>query len=151
RLVGDVDDVRGDAQALRQLAGLAQPLGFGHVLRRDVAHRDVAAFGDELTGELAPHARAAPGDDGNLAREVFHGADLPCPFCASLAHVPEKWTPVFREGHAQTNESAKYGNTRRPAAPGPEARSRIARPIRFKIPLRSPLVGDATLDVKCVD
>jgi hypothetical protein len=26
-------------------------------------------------------------------------------FAGTLAHVPEKWIPVFREGHAQMQES----------------------------------------------
>ena len=55
---------------------LAQPPGLRHRLGRDVAHRDIAAFGDELTRQLAPHARAASGDDGNLSGKILHGDRL---------------------------------------------------------------------------
>ena len=43
----------------------------------DVAHRDIAALGHELAHQLAPHARAAAGDDRDPAREILHGL-LPC-------------------------------------------------------------------------
>ena len=62
----------GDAQPLRQLFDLAQPLGLRHRLGRDVAHRDIAAFGDELARQLAAHARAASGDDGDLSSKILH-------------------------------------------------------------------------------
>ena len=70
--VGDVGDMGGDAQALRQALDLAQPLGLGHRRRRHVAHGDAAALGHELAGELAPHARAAAGDDGDPPCEILH-------------------------------------------------------------------------------
>src|SRR5216683_2708164 len=68
----------GDAQALRQLFQLAKPLGFRHRSCRDIAHRDIAALGDELAREFAAHARAAPGDNGDLSGKILHGgiADL---------------------------------------------------------------------------
>ncbi len=68
----DVGDMGGDAQALRQLFRLAQPLGLGHRLHRNVAHRDIAAFGDELAREFAAHARAASGDHGKLSGKILH-------------------------------------------------------------------------------
>ena len=43
----DIGDMGGDAQALRQLFDFAQPLGLRHRLGRYVAHRDVAALGDQ--------------------------------------------------------------------------------------------------------
>jgi hypothetical protein len=39
---------------------------------RNVAHRDIAAFGDELAREFATHARAASGDHGKLSGKVLH-------------------------------------------------------------------------------
>jgi hypothetical protein len=69
----DVCDMGGDAKPLRQLFDLAEPPGFRHRLGRDVAHRDIAAFGDELARKLAAHARAAPGDDGDLSGKILHG------------------------------------------------------------------------------
>src|SRR5262249_12582683 len=68
----NVGDVSGDTQALRKLFDFTEPLGFGHRLRRDVAHRDITAFGDKLARQFAAHTRAASGDDGNLSCEVFH-------------------------------------------------------------------------------
>ena len=68
----DVGDMRGDAKALRQLFRLAQPLGLGHRLQGNVAHRDIAAFGHELAREFAAHARAASGDHGKLSGKVLH-------------------------------------------------------------------------------
>ncbi|MGY4312482.1 hypothetical protein ACVWW1_001785 [Bradyrhizobium sp. JR3.5] len=73
----DVGNVGGDSQALRQLLDLAEPLGLGHRLDRDVAHRDIASFSNELPRQLAPHARAATGDDGNLSGEILHVRSVP--------------------------------------------------------------------------
>src|SRR6516164_5096409 len=53
RPVGDIDDVRRDAQPLRQSRRLAQPLRFRHAGRRDVAHRDIAGFRHQLANQLA--------------------------------------------------------------------------------------------------
>ena len=64
----------GDAQSLRQLFHLAQPFGFRHRLAGDVAHRDIAAFGNELTHKLAAHAGAASGDNRDSSGEILHGA-----------------------------------------------------------------------------
>jgi hypothetical protein len=69
----DVGDMGRDALALRQLFELAQLLGLGHRGFRDVAHRDIAALGDELPRELASHSRAAAGDDGDLSCKILHG------------------------------------------------------------------------------
>src|ERR1700716_4587389 len=66
--------MRGDAQPLRQLFHLAKPFCFGHRVRRHVAHRDIAALGDQLPRQLAAHARAAPGDDSDLSGKILHGA-----------------------------------------------------------------------------
>ena len=72
RGVGHIGDMRRDAQALRQPARLAEPLGFRHRRGGEVAHRDVAAFGDQLPNQLPPHPRAAAGDDRDPAREILH-------------------------------------------------------------------------------
>ena len=74
----DVGDMRGDAQPLRQLLHLAQPLGLGHRLGRHVAHRDIAAFRDKLARQFAAHARAASGDDGSLSGKILHGVAYLC-------------------------------------------------------------------------
>jgi hypothetical protein len=67
-----------DAQALRQLFQLAKPLGLRHGIRRDIAHCDIAALGDELARKLATHA--APGDHSDLSGKILHGiADLSKP------------------------------------------------------------------------
>ena len=71
-LVGDIAEMGGDAEALRQGIDLAQALGFCHRRGRDVADRDVAAFGHQLAGELAAHARAAARDHGNPAGQILH-------------------------------------------------------------------------------
>ena len=65
--------MRGDAQALRQPFDLAKPLCPRHRIRGDIAHRDVAALGNQLARELAAHARAAAGDDGGLSGKILHG------------------------------------------------------------------------------
>ncbi len=73
----DVGDVSGDAQPLRQPFDLAKPFCLRHRLSRNIAHRDIAALGDQLARELAPHAGAAPGDDRDLSGKILHGiADL---------------------------------------------------------------------------
>ena len=66
----------------------------------------------------------------------------------SLAHVPEKWRPVFRKGHAPVNESRAHPDPTQPgcaleriavaqvAAIGDDARDQGALP----------LVGDQRLD-----
>jgi exodeoxyribonuclease-3 len=73
---GNVGDMGGDAQALRQFFHLAQPPGFRHSTCRDIAHRDVAALGDQLPRKLAAHARAASGDDSDLSGKILHGETL---------------------------------------------------------------------------
>src|SRR5271165_3499945 len=83
RFVRDVGDVRGNAQALRQARRLAEPLGFRHRVRKDVTHRDIAAFGDQLADELSAHTRAAAGDDCNPACKILHMSRLPW-FSASI-------------------------------------------------------------------
>src|SRR5271166_2226942 len=83
RFVRDVGDVRGDAQALRQARRLAEPLRFRHRVRKDVTHRDIAAFGDQLADELSAHTRAAAGDDCNPACKILHMSRLPW-FSASI-------------------------------------------------------------------
>src|SRR5271167_4276506 len=52
--------------------GQAKPLGFGHPFGKHIADGNVAAHGHELKRQLAPHARAATGDDGNLPFETLH-------------------------------------------------------------------------------
>src|SRR5260370_21736364 len=72
RFVGDMGDVRGNEQALRQAPRLAEPLRFCHRVRKDIAHRDIAAFGDQLANELSAHTRAAASHDCDPAREILH-------------------------------------------------------------------------------
>src|SRR5215469_10170040 len=72
RLVGYIGEMRRDTQALRQPRRLAQPPGFRHPLRRDIAHRDIAGLGGQLAYELSPHSRTAPCDDRDPAREILH-------------------------------------------------------------------------------
>jgi hypothetical protein len=72
RPVGDIDDVRRDAQPLRQSRRHAQPLRFRQAGRRDVAHRDIAGFRDQLADQLAAHAAAAAGDYRGPPRELGH-------------------------------------------------------------------------------
>src|SRR5207237_44122 len=50
-------------------------------------HRDIAAFSDELARQLAAHARAAPGDHGDLAGEILHRM-LFLPFCGTAHAAP---------------------------------------------------------------
>ena len=75
RLVRDVDDMRGDAQALRQALLLAQPLGLRQPAGRDVAGGNAAALGHELAHQLAAHSRAASRNNGQTAQQVFHQSD----------------------------------------------------------------------------
>ena len=70
--VGHIGDMRGDALALIEPGCLAEPLGLGHRATRHVTQRDAAALGRELPRQLATHARAAAGDDGNPARKILH-------------------------------------------------------------------------------
>ena len=72
RLVGHIGEMRRDAQALRQPRRLAQPPRFRHPLFGDIAHRDIAGLRGQLADELAPHSRAAAGDDRDPAREILH-------------------------------------------------------------------------------
>ena len=76
RRLGHIGEMRGDPQALRQPRRLAQPPGFRHPFFRDVAHRNIASVGGQLTDELSPHSRAAAGDDRDPAREILHGSLL---------------------------------------------------------------------------
>jgi len=68
--------VRGDAQALRQPRRLAELLRFCHRVRKDVAHRDAAAFGDQVANELSAHPRAAARDDCDPACKILHASSL---------------------------------------------------------------------------
>jgi hypothetical protein len=70
--VGHVGEMRGDAQALRQPRSLALSSCLRHAVQRDVAHGDVTALGHQQAHQLAPHSRAATGDDSNPAGEFFH-------------------------------------------------------------------------------
>src|SRR6202161_2711865 len=72
-LDGDVGDMGGDAQALWQPLDLTKTLGLCHRIRRDIAHRDIAALGDELARQFAAHACAAPGNDCSLSGKILHG------------------------------------------------------------------------------
>ena len=60
---------------------------FVHRVRGDVAHRDIAALGDQLTREFAAHARAAPGDNGDLSGKILHGG-------ADLSFLSGAWGPL---------------------------------------------------------
>ena len=52
--------------------GLAEPPRFRHRLGKDIARRDIAAFGDQLANEFSSHPAAATGDDRNPACEILH-------------------------------------------------------------------------------
>ena len=82
---GDVGEMRGDAQALRQPFHLAKPLGLRHRVGGDVAHRNIAALGNQLARQLAAHACAAPGNDGNLSGKILHGRSGTFPVRLTLA------------------------------------------------------------------
>jgi hypothetical protein len=69
----------GDAQPLWQPLHLAKPLGLRHRVSGDIAHRDIAALGDQLAREFAAHARSASGDDSNLSGKILHGRSLTFP------------------------------------------------------------------------
>ena len=75
-LIGHVGDMGGEAKALRQAGCVAEGDGLGHGAGGDIAERDVAALGDQLAHQFAPHAGAAAGDDGRFAREILHCASL---------------------------------------------------------------------------
>jgi hypothetical protein len=77
RLVGYVGDMGGDAEPLRQALRLTEPSGLRHRSSGDIAHRDITAFGHKLAHQLAAHARAAAGDDGDPAGKILHGVSLP--------------------------------------------------------------------------
>jgi hypothetical protein len=79
--------MRGDAQALRQPLGLAQLPGLGHRLGGNVAHRDIAALGNELARQLPAHARAASGDHGKLSGEILHGDTDPFFFSLPFENI----------------------------------------------------------------
>ena len=64
--------VGGYSRGMRQRLGLAQALGLGHRLRRNIAHGDAAALGHQLPRKLPPHAGAAAGDDGDPSCEILH-------------------------------------------------------------------------------
>src|SRR6516165_7794001 len=70
--VGDIDDVRRDAQPLRQSRRLAKPLRFRQAGRRNVAHRDIAGFRDQLADQLAAHAATPAGDYRRPPSEFGH-------------------------------------------------------------------------------
>src|SRR5258708_1632198 len=69
---GHVGEMRGDAQALRKPRSLALSSRLRHAVLRDIAHGDVTALGHQQAYQLAPHSRAATGDDSNPAGEFFH-------------------------------------------------------------------------------
>ena len=70
----DVDDP-GEAADVGGLVG-DDRRGLGHRVGREVTERDVGAGDRQLTHELAAHAGAAAGDDGDLACEVADHAQL---------------------------------------------------------------------------
>ena len=67
----------------------------GHVRRRHVADRDVAALGGELPGQLPTHPRAATRDHRQLPREPFHRSPFGS-WIRSLAAAPR--SAVKRDG-----------------------------------------------------
>ena len=72
RPVGDIGDVRRDAQPLRQSRRLAEPLRFRQAGRRDIAHCDIAGFRHQLADQLAAHSAAAAGDYRGPPSEFGH-------------------------------------------------------------------------------
>src|SRR5437660_6359365 len=82
RPVGDIGDVRRDAQPLRQSRRVAEPLRFRQAGRRDIAHCDIAGFRHQLADQLAAHSAAAtggyrdpPSEFGHVYLLCFLGAD----------------------------------------------------------------------------
>src|SRR6516162_9278646 len=114
RPVGDIDDVRGDAQALRQSRRLAQPLRFRQAGRRDVAHRDIAGFRDQQADQLAAHAAAAAGDYRGPPREFGH-VYLPKLFRGRSRYGPSPASPPVVK--------RSVGNVRSATASQPRARA----------------------------
>jgi hypothetical protein len=106
-----VGDMRRDAQALRQLLDLAESLGLSHRGFRDVAHRDIAALGNELPGEFPPHARAATGDDGDLSSKFLHGTSAPPLIGMFLSSVRAPIGP--RAKCSSASSTRKSGSARR--------------------------------------
>ena len=72
RFVSDVGDVAGEGHALRAAVGIAKARGLRHVFGEQIAHRHAGALRHQLAHQLAAHARAAAGDDGELACEILH-------------------------------------------------------------------------------
>src|SRR5262249_48691289 len=89
---------RHDGRAARRVAGRA--------LRLDRRHRP---FHHPVHPELRSHAAARidrdPGGDGDPAQRDRPPRRGPLRPVAKLAHIPEKWAPVFRKGYAPTHES----------------------------------------------
>src|SRR5205085_609181 len=105
-----------------------------HRLGRDVTHRDVAAFSDQLARQLAPHACAAPGDDGDLSGEILHGEYCPLAFCLlggsswpGLTRPPTSFLPSdskdvdarHKAGHDEFLKTYSAASTRWPETPNP--------------------------------
>ena len=86
-----------DQGAFRRVS-YAEREGFGHVLGRHVAHRDMASLGTELARQLSAHARATAGDDCDPALEVFHDAKVVrSPDCATArSDAPGPWPTASR-------------------------------------------------------
>jgi hypothetical protein len=76
RCVGDVGHMPCEAQAMRQPSRFTERVRLRHPRRREVAHRDVAPFRNQLAHKFPPHSRAAAGNDSSPAREIFHGRNL---------------------------------------------------------------------------
>ena len=93
---------------------------------------DVSGARRSEPGQCATH-RAQPGS--NLCRCLVqddHERSI------RLAHVPEKWTPVFRQGHAPTLECCRRGRDRVHARSRPRGEARAQSALRpFTV------VGDA--------
>ena len=71
RFVGDVGDMLGDARALGRAIAVAELARFGHGLGGDVAHGDVAAFGDELAHSSRPMPDPPPVTTASLPAKSF--------------------------------------------------------------------------------
>ena len=97
------DDTRVPAGASR----LARGERVGHVRGRHVADGDVAPLGGELARQLATHAGAAAGDDGELARERVHRS----PF-ESASSLPDRsgTGKASRQGYVRSSITLPSGS-----------------------------------------
>ena len=73
RLARDITFMQGDSCfSVRPRSGFAESLGFLEVVHEKITGCNPAPSLDQLDAKLAPHARTATGNNGDLALEVIH-------------------------------------------------------------------------------